>query len=93
MKSYSVIDRIERNFAVCEVELVSVEESLNLDISEKETLMMDIELDVITQICGNIQEGDIIIVEHNSNCVYNVYEKDEEEKQRRIQLLEKIIKN
>lgn len=93
MKSYAAIDRIEGKFVVCEVELIPVEESIDLSVFEKETEMLDVELEQITQICGNTQEGDIILVEHDSNHIINVYGKDDTEKQRRIKLLEKIMKS
>ena len=93
MKSYAAIDRIEGKFVVCEVELIPVEESIDLSVFEKETEMLDVELEQITQICGDTQEGDIILVEHDSNHIINVYGKDDTEKQRRIKLLEKIMKS
>ena len=92
MKSYASIDRIEGKWAVCEVELVSVEESINLDLFEKSTEMIDVEVDIITQTCDNITEGDIIVVEYDCNNVNIVYGKDNQEKQRRIELLKEIMK-
>ena len=93
MKSYAAIDRIEEKFAVCEVELVPVEESPNLSVSEKETEMIDVQLNRVTQLCGDVEEGDIIVVEHDRTNVIDVYGKDELEKQRRIKLLEEIMKS
>ena len=93
MKSYASIDRIEGKWAVCEVELHSVEESLNLDVFEKLTEMIDVEVDIITQSCGDVIEGDILIVEHDCTNIKFVYEKDDTEKERRIELLKEIMKN
>ena len=92
MKSYAAIDRIEGKFAVCEIELVPVEESANLTPFEKETKMLDISIDVISRVCGDIQESDIIVVEHEENSdEISVCGKDQDEKQRRIELLKKIM--
>lgn len=92
MKSYASIDRVEGKFAVCEVELVPVEESPHLTPFEKETEMLDVHVEVITGVCGEIQEGDIIVVEYDDNPdLIHVYGKDEAEKQRRIKLLEEIM--
>lgn len=92
MKSYASIDRIEGKFAVCEIEMVPVEESANFTSFEKETEMVELLVDSITEECGEVIEGDIIIIEHDDDAnVTAVYEKDEAEKQRRIKLLEEIM--
>lgn len=44
MKSYATIDRIEGNFAVCEVELIPIEESKPEDFATKDCEMMDVSL-------------------------------------------------
>lgn len=92
MRSYAAIDRIEGKFAVCEVELIPIEESYSLSVSEKETEMIDVQLDMITQKCEDVKEGDIIIVEHDNTSITAVYERDDNEKERRIKLLEEILK-
>lgn len=91
MKSYASIDRIEGKWAVCEVEFVPVEESPKLNVFEKETEMIDVQLNMVIQLCGDVEEGDIIVVEHDSTNVIDVYGKDETEKQRRVELLRKIM--
>ena len=91
MKSYASIDRIEGKFAVCEVEMIEIENSKPEDYCEKETKMMNILLEKITTSIGNIDEGDILVVEHNEEEVTEVYCKDEEEKQRRIAVLKKLL--
>ena len=92
MKCYASIDRIEGEFAVCEVELVSIKESTKLNFFEKETEIIDISISKINEICDNIKEGDIIIVEYDETNISHIYGKDEFEKQRRIKLLEEIIR-
>ena len=84
MKSYACIDRIEGSFAVCEVELVSVEESVNLNCLEKDTMMADIFLETILQTVEKVREADILVVEHDGCNVTTIYGKDEEERQRRV---------
>ena len=91
MKSYACVDRIEANFAVCEVEMVSVEDSALLDVSEKETMMIDVLVTDIIEVVGNISESDILVVEHLNENVINIYGKDEEEKQRRIERLTALM--
>lgn len=90
MNSYAVIDRFENNFAVCEVEMVSIAKSWDIDIREKETKMMDVELGILRLICGDVQEGDVIVVKHDNTNIITIYGKDENEKKRRIQLIQKI---
>lgn len=92
MRSYASIDRIEGLFAVCELELVPVEESANFTPFEKETEMVDLRVESITEVCGEVEEGDIIILEHDDDVnLITVCEKDDAEKQRRIKLLEEIM--
>jgi len=90
MKSYASIDRIEETFAVCEVEMIEIENSKAEDYCEKETEMINIILEKITARVGNIKEGDILVVEHNGEEITEVYCKDEEEKQRRIAVLKEL---
>ena len=87
MKSYASIDRIEEKFAVCEVEMIEIQNSNTKDYFEKETKMMNVILEKITDNIGNVKEGDILVVEHNGEEVTEVYCKDEEEKQRRIAVI------
>lgn len=92
MKSYASIDRIEGEYAVCEVELVDTINSKVLSAKYKETRMVDFSMNAITNCIGNIKEGDIIVVEQNDGIILVIYGKDEEEKQRRIDLLKSIMK-
>ena len=93
MKSYASVDRFEGAFAVCEVELNDTEDSRMLDASQKETTMVDIPMMEIGICLGcEVEEGDIIIVEHEDGYVTNVYCKDDEEKQRRIKRIREMLK-
>lgn len=91
MKSYASVDRIEGTFAVCEVEMLDVKESKTIDYSQKETEMIDISLKKVYEHVTDIQEGDILVVEHNGAEVSEVYCKDDGEKQRRIAIIQKIM--
>lgn len=91
MKSYASIDRIEGKFAVCEVELLPIEESKPEDFVAKDTEILDILLQEIPENLGKVQEGDVLVVEHDGENVTSVYYKDEEEKARRVELLKSII--
>ena len=91
MKSYASIDRIEEKFAVCEVEMIEIENSKPEDYSEKETKMMNVILEKITDKVGNVKESDILVVEHNGEEITEVYYKDEQEKQRRMAVLKELL--
>lgn len=91
MKSYASVDRIENEWAVCEVEMIPMEESKVCDFFSKETEMIDISLKQIIDSVGEIQEGDILLIEHDGENASIIYGKDDAEKQRRIALLQKII--
>lgn len=91
MRSYACIDRIEGQYAVCEVELVTIEESLQLDCSEKETVMLDVALEDIFYELEDVRESDILVVEHDGENVTSICGKDNHEKQRRIENLAAIM--
>lgn len=86
MKSYMTIDRIEGKYAICELELLDVEQSRETNYWDRETEMVD----VPTAMLDEPKEGDVFIVEHEQETLYRVYGKDEEEKQRRINALKEI---
>ena len=91
MRSYVSIDRIEGKFAVCEVELCSIEESRPDDYS-KDTIMIDVCLQDINYQVKEVNEGDILIVEHDDENITFIYGKDDDEKNRRIEILKRIMK-
>lgn len=89
MTSYASIDRIEGNWAICEVELLPFGESRPEDFAIKDTAMIDVLLD---QFSDNVEEGDIFVVEHDCKNVTCICHKDENEKFRRLELLKSIIR-
>lgn len=91
MKSYASIDRIERKWAVCEVELLPIEESKTEDFAIKDTVMIDVLLAQFPSRLGRVNTGDILVVEHDGEIVTKIYYKDNEEKARRIELLKSMI--
>ena len=91
MKSYAAVDRIEGKYVVCEVELVKAEESANLRASEKETEMVDILLENVVSSIGEVQESDILVVEQEEGKVTHIYGKDYKEKERRAEIIRKIM--
>ena len=90
MKSYASIDRIEGKWVVCEVELLSIEESKPEDFAIKDTAMMDILLKEVLNKLSCVDEGDILVIEHDCEIITDVYHKDNEEKVRRIELLKNM---
>lgn len=91
MKSYASVDRIEGDFVVCEVELLPFNLSNPWDFSSKETSMMDISLSQISEAIGDVEEGNILVVEHDNEIVTAVYFKDIEEQHRRAEILRQIM--
>ena len=91
MISYASVDRIEQDYAVCEVEFVDVNDSDRIEFTEKETEMIDIPLDVATGEVGTIDEGDILVVEHDGTSILWIYCKDDEEKRRRMEALKSLM--
>jgi len=91
MRSYASIDRIEGKYAVCEVELLPVEESKPEDFAIKDCEMMDVSLCKIPFYIRKVKEGDILVVEHNCENVTRIYRKDEKEKARRLEILKSIM--
>ena len=91
MKSYAAVDRIEDKYVVCEVELVNAEDSANLKASEKETEIVDILLENVVSSIGEVQESDILVVEQEEGEVTHIYGKDYKEKERRAEIIRKIM--
>ena len=90
MTSYASIDRIEGKFAVAEVEMLPHEESYPEDFAVKNTVMINIELHRILDVVGEVDEGDILVVEHDNKNIISIYYKDDEEKAKRIELFSKM---
>lgn len=88
MKSYASIDRVEGDLVVCEVELCTIEDSKPEDYAIKETVMIDIPITMFLEI---FREGDIFVVEHDCESVSAIIYKDDGEKQRRIDIIQKFI--
>lgn len=91
MKSYASVDRIEGKYAVCEVELLPVEESKPENFATKDCEMMDISLQEISADIGEVKEGDILVIEHDGQNVTCVYCRNEAEKARRLEVLKSIM--
>lgn len=93
MKSFASIDRIESKFAVCEVELISVEERSAEEYVPYDTEFMDVSLECIPISLGQVKDGDILVVEHDSKNISSIYYKDEQEKARRLELLREMMED
>ena len=92
MTSFASIDRIEGEILVLEVEMLPFEESKPEDFASKDTVMLDITRQQIPTDVGEVNEGDILVIEHNGETVSFIYYKDEEERARRIELLREMWK-
>lgn len=87
MKSYLSVDRIEGQYAVCELELLDLKDCKDVDYWDRETVMVDIPIKRL----GKPKEGDIFVVEHIEEEISCVLSKDEKEKLRRITLLQSLL--
>lgn len=90
MKSYASIDRIESQYAICEVELIPIELSKSEDFAKKHTRMLEVSLQKLYKRVKNISEGDILIAEHDGEKINYIYCKDDDEKNRRCTILNAI---
>lgn len=92
MKSYASVDRIEGEYTVLEVELLDTETSKITSFRDKETIIVDVLTETIKSVIEEFEEGDIIVLEHEDEIINTFYGKDENEKQRRIDILKAIMK-
>lgn len=90
MISYMSIDRLEGDFAVCELNMVWVKDCKNEEYWKTETKMVDVPIEKFEN-CGNVSQGDIFVVIHNNGEDIEVCCKDEKEKARRIALKKALI--
>ena len=93
MRSYAVVDRIEGDYAVCELELISTTESNHEDFRSKETEMVDVPVSTITDVTGEVNESDVLVVEQDRGTITRICYMDNEEKERRIELIRLILNN
>lgn len=75
MKSFLEVLEKENTFALCEVEMISTEESAKKANEPKQVKMTYVPLDKFNMI-GNVTEGDVFAVLHNAGRVFKVLEKD-----------------
>lgn len=91
MKSYASVERREDDFIVCEVEMISVDESKPEDFIRKDTTMYSFHTQEMMYDLDGVEEGDILVVEHDGDRIDFVYRKDEHEKQRRIEIIQQLL--
>ena len=90
MKSYASIGGFNGKYVKLEVEMMDVEDSNTTECGERESKMIDVDFEKFPWGEDDFDEGDIVVVEHDGEIVSEVYGKDEEERQRRM---DKIKKN
>lgn len=87
MICYASIGEISERKGIVKCEIAPINPKENVDED-----MIFIELNRIEKICGEVEEGDIVIVEFDfSNNITYIYGRDEAEKQRRFLELEQIM--
>ena len=89
MRSYAYVDSIEDKIVKCELELVSIENTSECDRNTR--VMVELSLEHISEQVDNVEESDILVVEHDSGNLISIYGKDDAEKQRRIEEMELIL--
>lgn len=91
MISYAARCQEENNIVTLDVEILETEVSKFLLPRQKDSTAMYMKLDELTKAVGETVEGDILIVEHDGVEVLHVYCKDDDEKKRRIETLQKMM--
>lgn len=90
MISYASVERIERGFLVCELELIPTKERKLVDFLEgNQTRFVNVRIENVLHLV-NVQEGDVLIVEHDETDIISVLGKSNHEKQRRIDFLSSL---
>lgn len=91
MISYAARCQEENNIVTLDVEIVEPEVSKLLRPHQRDSTSMYVKLDELTEAVGETVEGDILIVEHDGVEVLHVFGKDDDEKQRRIEILRQMM--
>lgn len=93
--SFATIERFEEGeIAVLETELIPMENSNSSDFYDNQThprTMIMVATEFIEAAIGEVNEYDVIVVEHNGECIYNVISKADEEKARREAVYDEIM--
>ena len=92
MRSYASVEEIDKKFASCELEMLPVEESRNIDYDSKPTTMVNIPIEMITAVVPDVKEGEIlVVVQYERGIVASVCYRDDAEQQRRIELIKELF--
>lgn len=86
MISFASIDRIVEDKAILEVLMHTTSESVALSPGELITGMVVIKTEKFPKEFEPYSEGDILVVNHEAGVISEILKKDEEEKERRIQV-------
>lgn len=96
MKSYATIGKIQQDLVECEVEMIKLEDSKQCGFyKETKRIKVDIRDNMFTKIwfiLGKLEEGDIVVVEHNGYEVIKIYYKDNAERKRRNKVLKSVMR-
>lgn len=91
MISYASRCQEERGVVTFDVEIVEPEVSKLLKAKQIQSETMYANLDDVTAAVGETAEGDILVVEHDGINIIKFLSKDDEEKQRRIEILSQMM--
>ncbi len=97
IRSYATIERFEEGeIAVLETELIPMDSSNSDDFYNDEThprTMLMVATEFIEAALGEVEECDVIVVEHDGECIYSIISKANEEKVRREAIYDEIMSN
>ncbi len=91
MISYASLERFEGNYAVCEVEQLSIFDSIIGDFS-KECYMADVPTELFDEKGISMIIGNVYSVEHDGSKVIQIIRLEEAETQRRVEWLQALGK-
>lgn len=86
MRSYAAIESITDRLVKCELEMIEYTSSFADDFS-KETIHVEIPIEMVKMAINEFEIGDIIIIFHYNGSVNAVLRKCPDEKNKRIDLL------
>ena len=89
MVSYASLERFEGDYAVCEVEQISIFDSFIEDFS-KECYMADVPVSMFYERNISANVGNVYSVEHDGSNVIDIIRLEEAETNRRIEWLKSI---
>ena len=90
MVSFMAIDRLERSWAVCEVEKVPMDAVRSANSIDVDCFMTDVDLEMFVNRCLPVFPGNVYSVVHVDGKVIEILKLEDGERQRRLNILRKM---